>query len=160
MGRARALFDARRLGHRVEILLRQLGVEPEAQLPATAALRLFLGMEVWHLRPREASTAQRLEGWLGDPEVRRFLAVHDFDGVSWFRQEGFRTFLWWLVATTAVELRPWEAPPDGGDGEQAWESCRATVGALLDAEGPSGYRLRELMAAVSCAGPKSAGRVE
>ena len=78
-------------------------------------------------------TADLLESWLKDEELRRFLEVHRFDGVVWFRKEAFEDFLWWLEATAAA----------GQEGRlDLARSLAAQLRAAMDA---SGYRLVELV---------------
>ena len=141
--RTRSLFDAWRLGKGARRSLRELGAREEEAQQAWAGLRLATTLQWWPLDAGEAPI-QLLDGWLKLQEVRRFLNVHEHDGVEWFNREGFRDFLWWLLAVAEVGF----AVGTGVVDREALEDCRAIVDRLWKAEKPSGYRLAALQKAV------------
>ncbi len=143
--RSLALFDTLRLGHRLEIALRELGTRDCDPAPAAAAVRLFVASEDRYGAPTTASASDLFAAWIQDPELRRFLGIHSFGGVEWFHREAFHTFLWWWVAMAALDPGSGADPPQGG----VLESCRARVKELLEAEAVSGYRVEGLLKALS-----------
>ncbi|MCB1033859.1 MAG: alpha-amylase, partial [Acidobacteria bacterium] len=144
-----AYFDVHRLGRRIEALLGELGCAETDLVPGAAAVRLFLGLAP-DSRPLP-SAAELLESWLAQPEVRHFLGVHEFGGVTWFRQEAFRTFLWWWQATAAVEASPSTAAVAAG----LVAPRRRRIEQLLEAEEASEYRLEGLRRALGSSGRSS-----
>ncbi|MEM7052220.1 MAG: alpha-amylase family glycosyl hydrolase [Acidobacteriota bacterium] len=120
-----------------------------------AALRLFADRRQWWQgsAPRSGPLAM-VDRWIEDAAVRRLLQLHRFDGESWFRQEGYRGWMQWLVAMAAVATAANQPVP-------------AFVGPLLEdlmaAEEPSGYRwqtLREILGAPAPTGSAQEQAVE
>jgi len=141
--RSRSLLDSWRLGGVARRSLRELGADEEQARQAWAGVCLAISLQWWTLDATEAP-AQILKGWLERQEVHRFLNIHEHDGIEWFNQEGYRAFLWWMLAVAEME-----AAIDSGTLDKAeLEACRFVVQSLRQAEEPSGYRLRELIEVV------------
>jgi hypothetical protein len=129
---ARERYEASLLGEAVADALAEAGASTEEAHRLGEGLRFFLSDP-----PGEPSdnggTAPWLETCLADDALRRLLGIHRFDGIVWFREEGYQEFLWWLWATAAVN----------GNSIPA-----ARLRALATAVEPSGYRLDALLEAL------------
>ncbi|MEM9292285.1 MAG: alpha-amylase family glycosyl hydrolase [Acidobacteriota bacterium] len=104
--RGRVFLDVWMLGKVVENTLADLGADPLLARQGAAAAELFTGRRDWFASlGAESSAGPLADAWLLDPEIRAFLGVHEFDGVHWFRKEGWRRLTWWMLAVALVARR-------------------------------------------------------
>ncbi len=93
-------FEELEFGARLEEAMGGAGVGSEAAGRVRRLVGLLVpcgGEGAWGRV--EAEARSRLERWTGDPEVRRFLGVNEFDGVVWFDVEAMGV---WLGGVTRV----------------------------------------------------------
>jgi len=102
---SRAWFDELGLGPLLADGLRGLGLDDAAIWPGVELVRVLTVL------PRSAAVeggegdrAQRIvAAWLADEDVRSFLRVNRWDGVTWFNQETFDRLSRWLLVLDAIE---------------------------------------------------------
>ncbi len=118
------------MGEAVAEALMEAGATPEEATRRTAGVRFFLAHPEGLPTEGEEGPAPRLKVALRDDALRQLLGIHRFDGVVWFRQEGFEELAAWLWVTAAVTGH-------GGDAD-----LPRTLAAAME---PSGFRLDRLL---------------
>ncbi len=140
--RARSLFDGWFLSRILREELGGLGLDGEAAQRAVAGVKVLMAASGWHhVEGTPAMHLRRvLEELLTDPATRTFLGVNRYRGVLWFSQETFGGLLSLLLL---------EAVMDAGADEEALVQADELRRALAAAEEASGYRVADLLDAVS-----------
>ncbi len=109
---------------------------------------------------RAAKAAREIaEALFTDAAARSALYVHEYQGISYFNKEAFERMTWALMATAVVELTADPNRPAGVIPDAIIAAYRA-LRALHDAEAKAGYRVDELISALSSKspGPKDRSR--
>ncbi len=148
--RSAALLDEWLLGREVERTFRELGCSEETAGREVLLLRLLVrypdrlcpvGEEELEAGP---DMAARLEEFLQDPEVQRFLGVNRYRDIVWFVRERFEELVAWLHLTTCLHVLAQTGLPP-----RERERCLARgadlAGRLIQAAERAGYRVDLLL---------------
>jgi len=127
---ARALVDHWCLDRKLREALQAAGVPGDEAWRLTNAARTASA-----LHPDKPSAESSWAAWSMDEDGRRILGVNTWDGVEWFRAEGFELFAAFAALDAAF-------PPGGGGAFKTRLSAAAKIlAALRKAEAKSGYRV-------------------
>ncbi|HEX8940003.1 MAG TPA: alpha-amylase family glycosyl hydrolase [Candidatus Limnocylindrales bacterium] len=172
--RPAAVLDELQLGPVLADALRELGHDESAAWRAVDLIRVLVGLPRLGHQRAEADAARSREtaaegipdgarpggaapeaerralvtALVTDPDVRPFIRVNRWEGVSWFHQEAFEQLLWWMLALAAVDALAADAlAADAGRPEVAAVLGRAeTLAAALRTAGrDAGFRLDRLI---------------
>ncbi len=154
---SRSWVDELQLGGVLAAAFRDLGLDEAVAWRTVELIKVLIMLpRISTLVPTRAPSAARLvEAWLADPDVHPYIRVNRYEGTSWFNKESFEELLWWIVALDAAaaitrsELSPAESARLIG-------ASRELATALREAGASSGYRVDQLLAAVSTR--RTAGR--
>ncbi len=158
--RSRAWIDDWLFGKVIAEALQQLGLENTRQ--QVTLVRLFTGQTSWLARAESSDDIHLdiLNSWFQDEEIQRFLQVHPYEDVLWFRKESFDLLCWWAFAFNVVQdrVRFPTSPSETPQGEpsetpvknersfpEAMLACYQTAQELLAAAEKSGYRVDRLL---------------
>jgi len=118
-------------------------IHPDNPLPAEwdALLETLLVHHQWPLYGK--TSYEVMERILKDDNSRRFLGVHEYDGVVWFNREAFEEVRDWLFVVGLWH----EATADGltaANRDRIYNHYKE----MCDAEKASGYRLPDFLTAL------------
>jgi hypothetical protein len=100
--RSRSWIDEWLLGKAIAAALQELGATEAEAGRGVDVVRLLTSHARWHEAP---GSAPLLESLLADEAARRLLGVNRWQGVLWFRDEGFAEMLDWLLTAAAIDAR-------------------------------------------------------
>lgn len=131
--------------------LQELGVEPGQALRQIELVKLLLGFQEWFASEmgEHTSAFQTLQSWLKDGAVQGYINTNRYQGILWFNKERYNELLWWMYATTVLQIiRPIDQ--DGVELAEAAQEimrCYRLIQKLQLAAEESGYQVETLLAA-------------
>ncbi|MGZ6339829.1 MAG: hypothetical protein ACXWNG_05640, partial [Candidatus Limnocylindrales bacterium] len=109
---------------------------------AGAAPAATPGASPHSVSPTPAARRAMVAALLTDPDVRPFIRVNRWEGVSWFQQEAFEQLLWWMLVLDAVDALASDPSPAAVGPILA--RAMGLAEALRDAGQTAGYRVDRL----------------
>jgi hypothetical protein len=145
---SRSWIDEWLLGRIITSALQGLGLDEVSAAQSLAIVKVITGhRELCREQAGMAENAyQYLQDWLADSEVQRSVGVNRYQGILWFNQEAFENFLWWMFASTAIEIIP-----EGRfevEAQKGVAGCYQVIQQIRQAEQESGYQVEKLLDAV------------
>ncbi|MGZ6269627.1 MAG: alpha-amylase family glycosyl hydrolase, partial [Candidatus Limnocylindrales bacterium] len=117
-------------------------VEATTTPAAGAAPAATAGAGPHSVSPTPAARRAIVAALLTDPDVRPFIRVNRWEGVSWFQQEAFEQLLWWMLVLDAVDALASDPSPAAVGPILA--RAMGLADALRDAGQTAGYRVDRL----------------
>lgn len=142
-GLARARMDEWRLNSIIEAALRDFGRSSDEAWRATALVRALVTHQDWH-RKTAAEAPAILRALAADPDVRNHWRVNEFQGVTYFNQEGFEELLARMLLIGGIDIAP-----EPGSKQEKLARFFAAYDALRAAVPASGYDLNKLVREVT-----------
>ncbi len=135
-------FDDWLLGRVIKRHARELGLGPAGADEVVAAVRLLLEVDGWWaVDGGDGIEMSALVSELVSREPgRTFLGVNRWGGELWYRAEALTTLIGWLEVAAILDSR--------GDADTA-VSVEDALARLLEADAASGYRVADLLAALT-----------
>jgi glycosidase len=139
--RTRDWADEWLLGRIIVRALCGLGLDDARAWQGAGLVKWLISRQRWYryrtAAPGGNAVSEVLESLLGDPEVQRFLGVHQHEGIVWFNKEAYERLLWWLRLALALGTRSQSGAGELLHGGRILEGLRA-------AAQESGYRVEQL----------------
>ncbi|HEY6057038.1 MAG TPA: hypothetical protein VIV06_03350, partial [Candidatus Limnocylindrales bacterium] len=108
-------------------------------------------------RRAAGGAAGLLDAWLRDEDVRPFIRINRWEGVTWFEKEAFERLAGWHLLLGVVEAT---TDPDRPRPTVIRDLSRlaGVAAGLRSAGAEAGYRIDRLVAAIGSRGTRPAGR--
>jgi glycosidase len=145
---SRAWIDEWRLGQILNETALGLGVAERYAGQIVAQVKILTSQQTWFNSVDKALTARSvLENWLQDADIQNYLGVNRYQGVLWFNQEAYETFLWWMYFLAILLI---SADPVKSAGERIEQiiACHTLIDRLIQAASLSEFQLVRLLDAV------------
>jgi glycosidase len=152
---SRTLIDEWLLGKIIATTLIDLEVpEPDAWR-FVATIKILVSHQNWldwNGKPKER-VYSHLRDLLKDFEVQRYIGVNRYQDILWFNQESFEQLLWWLFASSVIDLTVDQSGTPAADGEPAAQVAQLIIDnydiikRLQKAEQESRYQVERLLEA-------------
>jgi glycosidase len=152
---SRTLIDEWLLGKIIATTLQDMGLPEADAWRAVATIKILVSHQKWidQEQKRKNRAYNSLHGLLNDFEVQRFIGVNRYQDILWFNQESFEQLLWWLFASTVIDLTAGQAAMPEAENEQASLVAQSIVEhydlikQLQKAEHESRYQVEKLLEA-------------
>ncbi|MEJ2600120.1 MAG: hypothetical protein P8Z00_17430, partial [Anaerolineales bacterium] len=156
---SRTLIDEWLLGKIVATTLQDMGLPEADAWRAVATIKILVSHQNWldKKEKRKNRTYNSLHRLLNDFEVQRFISVNRYQDTLWFNQESFEQLLWWLFASSVIDLTAGQSGVPEAEYEQASKVAQSIVEhydlvkRLLKAERESKYQVEKLLEAAKTA---------
>ena len=142
-GLARARMDEWRLSGIIEAALRDFGRSSDEAWRATALVKALVTHQDWHRKTASEAPAI-LRALTADPDVRNHWRVNEFQGVTYFNQEGFEELLARMLLIGGIDIAP-----EPGSKQEKLARFFAAYDALRAAAPASDYDLNKLVREVT-----------
>ena len=140
---ARARMDEWRLNGIIEAALRDFGRSSDEAWRATALVKALVTHQDWH-RKTAAEAPAILRALATDPDVRDHWRVNEFQGITYFNQEGFEELLARMLLIGGIDIAP-----EPGPKHEKLSRFFAAYDALRAAVPASAYDLNKLVREVT-----------
>ncbi len=156
---SRTLIDEWLLGKIIATTLQDMGLAEADAWRAVATIKILVSHQDWidPQQKRKNRAYNSLHGLLNDFEVQRFIGVNRYQDVLWFNQEGFEQLLWWLFASSVIDLTARQSATSAEQDEQTSLVAQSIVEhydlikRLQKAEHESRYQVEKLLEAAKTA---------
>ncbi len=144
---SRSWMDEWRLGKIIADVSREMGVDEAESWHIVNRVKLMISEQNWMKPTSRRSAHQLVLSWLEDPEIRVFLGVNRYQGILWFNQQAFDTFLSWLYVIAIIQSgsRPGNTPSSFIEGVL---SLYDVISEIKQSEEKSGFQVDQLIQAL------------
>jgi hypothetical protein len=130
-------FESLFLDRRIQKVLAERGL-PSGQAWRWTQILLLLGFSEDEKSSREE--AFPLLRFVKSERGRNLIQVHDYDSKSWFREEAFGDFVWWISYWSCLK-----DAHNGRDFQEKWEMSEKTLQSWMESAQVSDYRYDRLL---------------
>jgi glycosidase len=156
---SRTLIDEWLLGKIIATTLQDMEVPETDAWRCVASIKILVSHQKWlDLNEKQKRRAySTLRALLIDVEVQRYIGINRYQDVLWFNQESFEQLLWWLFASSVIDLTAGNPgmPEMEGDSAaqvaQAIVDCYDIIKRLQKSEQESKYQMEKLLEAAKAA---------
>jgi glycosidase len=156
---SRTLIDEWLLGKIIATALQDMEVPEADAWRFVASIKILVSHQKWpDMNEKEKNRAySTLRSLLNDFEIQRYIGVNRYQDVLWFNQESFEQLLWWLFASSVIELAAAQSGADKAENGSAVQTAQSIVDCydiikrLQKAEQESRYQVERLMEAAKTA---------
>ena len=96
-----AWMDEWQLSRRLQQVFSEMGLD-EYQINRSLLLTKILLLQQCWFENAKRSPRELMLNWLALPEINKFLGVHRYKDMLWFKKEAFEEFLWWMSTVALI----------------------------------------------------------